>query len=251
MKSIRQVVAVACVALTACQTTEPVSTQFSSQTKNDAEKFAFVRVRQLSALAEQCQSVSESLFKLSQTAAANWHQRNDATLAAVNAAYMKDVADLQGSLGTVKGQLPSLKFLMETTEQVNADIRDRVLTSSSKERTCERRLQEFNSESGDLVGHPQYGVVFAQLKKDFPAAALPKKLPDLSVAYVPQRNTGRSMYSVELTLKEKNCQPLTVFNLESNWPNELYAASCVQNNVENYYLVHCEWEQCKFGPEKE
>lgn len=239
------------LALAACQTSEPVQTQFTQQTKVEAERYAMMRNLQLASLVEQCQSVNESLFSFGKAAMQSWHQRNDATLASVNAAYLSDVRVLQASIGDIKGQIATLKFLMEAKEQIDEDLRDRVLKSSDRANTCQRRLDEFNKESGDLVGNPQYGAVYAQLKKQFPNVALPKKIPDISVTYVPQRNAGRSAYSVESALKEKNCQNLAVFNLDSNWPNELYAATCFQADVEYYYLVHCEWEQCKLGPEKE
>jgi len=252
MKTMRNLAGVSVlVLLGACQSNGPATTQYSEQTKLDAAKLAFTRVHQLNALAENCQSVNSALFQLSQRAVQNWHQRNDATLAAVNASYMQSVATLQASMGTVKGQLPSLKFLMETDEQIKEDIRDRVQKSSNKAQTCERRLQEFSAESGDLVKHASYGALFIQMKATFPTAMLPRNLPDLSVNYVPRRNAGRSVYVVESALKDKNCQPLTVFNLETNWPIELYGAACGQNGTESFYLVRCEWEQCKFMDEKE
>ncbi|HET8708594.1 MAG TPA: hypothetical protein VFM46_19965 [Pseudomonadales bacterium] len=157
---------------------------------------------------------------------------------------------LQAALGQTKGQLPSFKFLMETNEQITEDLRDRIQTSSDREHACERQLQAFD-ESGDLLKEPRFGAVFAKFKHDYPEAVMPVKLPDLSANYVPRRNGGRSTYSVEITMKEKNCQPLTVFNLESNWPNEIYAAVCAHDNAETFYVIHCEWQQCKFGPERE
>jgi len=55
------------------------------------------------------------------------------------------------------------------------------------------------------------------------------------------RKYGRSLYTVEKTLKESGCVQPNIALLRNAWPLEVYDAVCSQDD---YQLVKCEWGRC-------
>ena len=55
------------------------------------------------------------------------------------------------------------------------------------------------------------------------------------------RKYGRSLYSVEKTLKESGCAQPHIALLRNAWPLEVYDALC---SPDDYRLVKCEWGRC-------
>jgi len=155
-------------------------------------------------------------------------------------------AHLQDKTLSFDGQtlsLPALKFLAETTRTAEHKVAFIQRSRTNRNKTCRRKLELFDAEHHyglqpveEYIQTSLNSYAASHTAPPKAGARVPTLAGNLSVNGLP----GRSLYAIEGQAKDMPCAAPQIFTFKNQWPLEIYAAFCSQEQR----LITCEWGNC-------
>lgn len=139
--------------------------------------------------------------------------------------------------------LPALKFLAKASRSAQNKVAFINRSRTNRNKTCEQKLKQYDAEHGYGMPPVEENLLTAFNNYATSHTAPPEagdRVPTLAGNLDINSQPGRSLYAIERQVRDMNCPDPQIFTFKNQWPLEIYAAFC----SEEQRLITCEWGNC-------
>ncbi|MBL4607085.1 MAG: hypothetical protein JKY01_04570 [Pseudomonadales bacterium] len=188
---------------------------------------------------DYCSEAQPALKNKAWEAKKNWWQRNGLFIEAADYGFSYNLLTLNGDRQETNARY-AMALALEVEKTANS--RAKIVTTSQGAAACTKIIAEYNEGSRDLDKSSEFHPILTALYQAKKTHGDDLLLKQARVAKVSGKRFSRSSITAERLVKRTVCPRAIVKTLRSNWPTEIFEATCPDKS---YSLISCEWGNCK------
>jgi len=191
-------------------------------------------------LADQCNGVSKKSEQQVWRAQKEWWKRNGDFVEAADYGFSYNLINLTGERQET-GARYAMALSYDIVHEAESQAKESTENGLSEE-SCIELMSAYREGKMDLSENKDLYALLLNLVQQKKTLGKDLQLQQSRLEVKKGQKYSRSSITAEKLAKRTVCPEAIIHTLKSNWPLEIFEATCSDNS---YVLIECEWGNCK------